>query len=264
MAAPNRYAIRDVATATFYSLVSPYNAIVTLSTLKTSGVQTKSTTVYARGGSGNAKIVGFSSDKEATITLQDAIFDNLLIAQLTGNAITTGVTTVDQIYVGTVTSTSHTITIPNKIKSITSVYLLDTDGVTNKTLLTADAAAAEGTKYSIAGQVITTAETSTMNVRVYYKADTDATAKTIKVTSDAFGGSFKLVLDCLVRDEATKADFEAQLVVFNGKVEDDWSMEFKADGDPSVIDLKVEVLKNPLNTDMWQLIIYDESLIPTS
>lgn len=263
MSAPNRYAIRDVATASFYSLVSPYNAIVTLNTLKTSGVQTKSTTVYARGGSGNAKIVGFSSDKESTITLQDAIFDNLLIAQLTGNAITAGVTTVDQIYVGT-TPAGLTLTVPNKIKSITSVYILDTDGVTNKTLLTVDSAASAGTKYSISGQVLTFADTAGTSYRIYYKADTDATAKTIKVTSDAFGGSFKLVLDCLVRDEATKADFEAQLVVFNGKVEDDWSMEFKADSDPSVLDLKVEVLKNPLNTDMWQLIIYDESLIPTS
>lgn len=264
MATPNRWAVRDVATATFYSLVSPYSAIVTLPTLKTSGVQTKSTTVYARGGSGNAKIVGFSSDKEATITLQDAIFDNLAIAQLTGNSIVTGATTVDQIYEATVTSTLHTLTVPNKIKSITSVYLLDTDGVTPKTLLTADAAAAEGTKYSIDGQVITTAETSTMKVRVYYKSDTDATAKTISVTSDAFGGSFKLVLDCLIRDEYTKTDYAGQLVVFNGKIEDDWSLEFKADGDPSVLDMKIEVLKSSSSTDMWQLVIYDETLIPTS
>jgi len=263
MSAPNRYAIRDVATATFLSLVSPYNALFTLPTLKTSGVQTKSTSVYARGGSGNAKIVGFSSDKEATITLQDAIFSNDLIAQLTGNAITAGVTTVDQIFVGT-TPAGLTLTIPNKIKSITSVYILDTDGITNKTLLAADVAAAAGTKYSIAGQVLTFADTAGTSYRIYYKAETDATAKTIKVTSDKFGGTFRLILDCLVRDELTKADYAAQLIVFNGKVEDDWSMEFKADSDPSVLDLKIEVLKNPSTTDMWQLIIYDESLIPTS
>lgn len=49
MATPNRWAIREAAIATFYSLVSPYNAIVTLKTLKTSGVETSGETVYARG-----------------------------------------------------------------------------------------------------------------------------------------------------------------------------------------------------------------------
>jgi hypothetical protein len=30
-------------------------------------------TVYARGGRGNAKLIGFSSNRESKITLQDAI-----------------------------------------------------------------------------------------------------------------------------------------------------------------------------------------------
>lgn len=39
MASPNRYAIRDAGEATFYSLEDG-RAIVTLTTLKTSGVET--------------------------------------------------------------------------------------------------------------------------------------------------------------------------------------------------------------------------------
>lgn len=48
MATPNRFAIRDAGSATFYSLVDGH-AIVTLNTLKTSGVETSGETVYARG-----------------------------------------------------------------------------------------------------------------------------------------------------------------------------------------------------------------------
>lgn len=48
MATPNRWAIRDAGEATFFSLVD-YKAIVTLPSLKTSGVDTVGTTVYARG-----------------------------------------------------------------------------------------------------------------------------------------------------------------------------------------------------------------------
>jgi len=264
MTTPNRYAIREVAEATICSLTTPYNALATMRTLKTAGVETKSTMVYARGGRSNTKIIGFSGDKESSITLQDAIVDNTIISMLTGNAITIGVTPVDQIYEATCTASAHTLTIPNKVKSITSVYLLDTDGITNKTLLAADATAAAGTKYSISGQVVTTAETGTVVVRVYYKSDTDATAKTLKLTSDKYAGSYRLVLDCLVRDEFTKTDFAAQLIVFNAQLEDSWKLEFKPDGDPQVLDLKFEVLKNPSTVDMWQLIIYDETLIPTS
>jgi len=63
MATPNRWAIRDAGEASFFSLVDGH-VIVTLPSLKTSGVSTKGTTTYARGGRGNAKLVGFSSDRE--------------------------------------------------------------------------------------------------------------------------------------------------------------------------------------------------------
>jgi hypothetical protein len=63
MGAPNRFSILDCGEATFYNLTTG-KAIVTLKTLKTSGVETSGTTTYARGGRGNAKLVGFSSNKE--------------------------------------------------------------------------------------------------------------------------------------------------------------------------------------------------------
>src|SRR5690554_7711010 len=89
MATPNRWAIREAGEATFYDLVDGH-AIVTLTTLKTSGVETSGETVYARGGRGNAKIVGFSSNRESRINLEDAIFDNEAVAMLTGNNIIEG------------------------------------------------------------------------------------------------------------------------------------------------------------------------------
>lgn len=48
MATPNRWAIREAGEATFYDLTDGH-AIVTLTTLKTSGVETSGETVYARG-----------------------------------------------------------------------------------------------------------------------------------------------------------------------------------------------------------------------
>ena len=64
MATPNRFSVRDSGSATFYRLTGDLGAICTLSTLKTSGVETSGETVYARGGFGNPKLVGFSSNRE--------------------------------------------------------------------------------------------------------------------------------------------------------------------------------------------------------
>ena len=264
MATPNRWTIRETPYVTFSSLTSPYNALVTLRTLKTAEVDTSSETVYAQGGRGNAKLIGFSSGKTVKITLQDAIFDNIALATISGNTIATGVQPIDLIYEATISNLVTTLTLPKKIKSITSVYLLDTDGVTPKTLLAADAAASAGTKYSIAGQILTFAEASAMVARVYYKADSDATTKKISVTSSSFGGTFKLTMDCLVRDEFTKTDYAGQIIVPNAKIEDNWKISMNASGDPSMLDIPIEALKSPLNTDMWYLLVYDEGLIPAS
>ena len=132
-------------------------------------------------------------------------------------------------------------------------------------MYTVNASAVAGSKYAISGQVLTFTDTEAGDkVRVYYKSDTDATAKSVKVTSDKFGGTFRLVLDCLIRDEYTKTDYAGQLVVFNAKIEDNFKFEMSATGDPSVLDIPIEVLKDPSSTNMWELVIYDESLIPAS
>ena len=255
MATPNRWGVREAAEATFYDITSG-NGIVTLKTLKMTEIQTTGETVYSRGGRGNAKILGFSSDREATITLQDAIFDNKALAMLTGNEIAEGARELDFFFEGIVSGTD-TVTIPKSPESIVSVYLLDDDGVTNKTLLAAAASAPTIAQYSVTGSTLTFhADNQGKRVRIYYKSLTGADAKTVKVTSDRFGGIFRLVVDVLIRDEATSQDFFGQFIAPRAKIEDDFSFNFSPDGDPSVLDIPIEILKDPQSTTMWELVIY--------
>lgn len=65
MAISNRFAVHSTALVTFYDLVTG-SAITKLTTLKKADVNTSSKVVYARGGRGNPKLIGFSSDKEVT------------------------------------------------------------------------------------------------------------------------------------------------------------------------------------------------------
>jgi hypothetical protein len=229
MATPNRFAIKEAGIASFFDLTTG-KAIVTLATLKTSGVQTTGDTVYATGGRGNAKLVGFSTNRGAKITLQDAIFDNKAIAMLTGNDLVAGVKKVDKNEIQSVTSNTLTLS-KTPLGAILSVYKLNPDG-TNGTEYTLGTPASNATDYSVAGKVLTfnTGVANGTQFKVYYQVNTASDAKSMKVSSDQFGKTFRVTLDVLVVDEFTKAAFQGQLRIPNAKFEDNFDLSFAADG----------------------------------
>src|SRR5690606_21407970 len=120
MTTPNRWAIRDAGIATFYSLTTG-KPVVTLRTLKTSGLETTGETVYAQGGFGNPRLVGFSSNRQATVTLQDAIFDNKALAMLTGNDLVEGAKEVSRIETLTVSSNAAALS-KTPVGALVGVY----------------------------------------------------------------------------------------------------------------------------------------------
>ena len=244
MAAPNRWAVREAAEATFYDLTSKLPR-VTLKTLKMTEVQTTGETVYSQGGRGNAKLVGFSGNREATVTLQDAIFDNEALAMLTGNAVTSGTKTLQLVEDFVTTTASQKVTLKRTPKgSSVKVYPME-DGAM-KTALVAPAVTAKEVTIPAAGKY-----------RVYYEADvTDA--KTITVTASNFGGTFRLVCDVLIKDEETSKIFYGQFIEPKAKIEDDFTFSFSPDGDPSVLDIPLQILKDSDSDNMWELVIYGD------
>lgn len=263
MATPNRFALRDAGSFTFYRLDGNKEAVVTLNTLKTSGIETSGETVYARGGFGNAKLVGFSSNREAKITLEDAIFDVDALAMITGNEIKRSTKDIDAQDILTVDN-ANTVTLSKKIYgNPITVAVLNEDGTLGKKLEKAGSATTG--KYSITGQVITFNADVPQNtkVKVYYMTKTAVDASSIRVTTDAFGQSFRVVGDIIVRDEYTKQDFAGQIRIPCAKFEDNFSLNLASDGDPATLNLPLEILKDPTSTDMWELVIYDADEIPT-
>lgn len=260
MATPKRWAVREAANVTFFRLddkagvYAKGDPVVTLNTLKMTDVETTGETTYAQGGRGNAKLVGFSSNREARVTMQDAIFDNAALAMLTGNDIKTGAKDV-QLYEDLVLDTGKKITIQSTLALATvpgiKIYPL-TGNILGEALLPA-AFTATGKEIVITGGTVGD------RYRVYFTATTAADAQTIKVTSDKFGGTFKVVADVLVRDEDTKQDFYGQFIAYNAKVEDSFTFSFSPDGDPAVLDIPLEILKSPDSANMWEFVIYGET-----
>ena len=164
-------------------------------------------------------MVGFSSNREARINLEDAIFDNEALAMLTGNAMVTGAQEIYWNEVLTLDASLQGELSHDPVGDVLiSVYEVNADGTNGDELILT-------TDYTLLGRDITcSGHYDGDMIRVYYNAMTDATAKTVSVTSSAFGGSFKVVLDVLIRDEYTKEDFVGQLIVPNGKFEDNFEM----------------------------------------
>lgn len=259
MATIKRWAIRDAGIATFYALsnieggANEGEPIVTLPSLKTTGVETSGETVYARGGRGNAKLVGFSSNKEATIALEDALFDNEAMGMLTGNLASTGAKEVEVSEVITATAIdSLTTTKGTPLADGTFAIYEYVDGMKSGN----NVAGGGATGNDMTATVVIGTE-----YIAYYTVSTDEFASTIKVTSDAFGGTFKVVIDLIVVDSFTKADFAGQLIIPNAKFEDNFSLDLAADGDPAVLSINLEILKDPNSTDMWELVIFDEATL---
>lgn len=258
MATPNRFAIRDVGRCTFFRLDGDFGAIATLDSLKTSGVETSAETVYARGGVGNAKIVGFSSGRESKLNLEDALFTTDTLAMITGNEIQRQAKKVDYQEILVVDS-KHQVMLSKGIVDVLPITIatLYEDG-TLKERFTYAETATKGT-YSFSGQTVTFSEDikEGVKVKVFYTTETAPDAKTIRVTTDSFGKTFRVVLDVLVRDAHTKKDYAAQIRIPCAKFEDNFSFSFAADGDPATLTLPLEILKDPNSNDMWEMTIYD-------
>jgi hypothetical protein len=179
------------------------------------------------------------------------------MALLTGNAVVEEAKEIYKREVKTVATGAITLD-KTPVGDPVGVFVLNADG-SNGTELTKGTPGTNEDEFSISSKTVTVhTSLNTKNIVVYYKLNSGSSSKTIRVSADSFGGTFKLIMDVLVTDYATKALYPAQLTVFNCKIQDDWSLDFKPDSDPSVLNIPIEVLRNPTNQDMWTLTIYSE------
>ena len=94
------------------------------------------------------------------------------------------------------------------------------------------------------------------DVIVYYTYNSGATAQTFTITSDSFPSTYKIVGDTVIRNSATSLDEAFQVVINNAKVKPSFVLNFASEGDPSVFDMEIEILKEATNTKMITMIKY--------
>lgn len=225
-----KYGVKEVCDATFYALSGENKGkpVIFLDTLKTSGLETKASDVAAKGGKGNAKLVEWNHSKEASMKLQDALMSMKTLAMLNGTDIKSGDATIYKTEELTAEGAEGKVTVTLSETPLGKVMFLDAEG---KDI----AATGSGKVFTITGGK------AGDTVRAFYQFKKASGAEKITVSASKFPGYYRVIGDTVIRNADTGEDEAFQIVINKAKLKSDLKMEFKADGEPSVFDLTLEV-----------------------
>lgn len=251
----DRYGIKEVADVTFYELSNtgmPTHPVLYLDTLKVSTIEQTAEEAEARGGKGNAALIAWDYGKEINVTLEDALFSAKSMAIMFGN--------------GTVKpfdSSSKTATDANADFIMKTIQIVPTvkgedpnggkwtgpDGKQYE-MLNAKYYTAEGTAIAVASLEV--------GERYLCTFDLKATGAVIEVSGNSFPGTYYVVGDTFARSEASGNDEMFQFIIPKAKVTSENTITLEAEGDPSVFNMSLKVLR-PADGIMMKLIKYELS-----
>ena len=245
--------------------------VIYFDSLKTSGLEGASTTVYAQGGQGNPRLIGWDGDRTITLTMEDALIAPEGLAILTGANMLEGSST-KKICVHMTSQVKAVVGVDRKVTmTLPKVNDKPVDICWNKAR---GKATGSGTgyvdKYSEAdifcmkvdenGDII-----GDICVPNDVKKDTDVVINCdvndgikdgdivlvdyyvekqngyqFEITPDSFGGNFYIEGETLYRRESDGKDVPAEFIIPNGKVQSNFNIAMSNSGDPSTFTFTVD------------------------
>ena len=238
--------------------------------LKTSGLEGASTTVYAQGGWSNPRLIGWDGDRTLTLTMEDALIAPEGLAILTGANMLKGSST-KKICVH-MTSQVKAVVGPDRKVTMTlpKVNGQPVDICWNKAR---GKATGSGTGYVINAEAdifcmkvdengdiigdICVPNDVKKDADVVINCDVNDGIKDgdivlvdyyvekqdgyqFEITADTFGGNFYIEGETLYRRESDGMDMPAEFIIPNGKVQSNFNIAMSNSGDPSTFTFTVD------------------------
>ena len=250
--------------------------VLYIDTATTSSMEQASTSVYAQGGRGNARLIAWEGDKTLTFTVTDALISPVSLAMLSGAGLVKKAG--KKVHVHATTAATMTVTSGTGGTNTGEIDLTDAlmefGSITGADAITVDA----GTDAplfiiktdddgSITGQIVTAdtnitynvtegkatlripspkwnntdAITKSVNVLVdYYVIKNSESVSEIQITAADFAGSYYVEADTLFRAQATGIDMPANLTFPNVKLQSGFTITMAGTGDPSTFDFTMD------------------------
>lgn len=268
--ANGKFGAKEVLDATLYDMATG-KPVISFDSLKTSAIAVTTEKVYARGGRGNSKLLTWEINKEATMTIEDALLSPKSLELVSGMARKIGAKSIqmrqkneweeiDGIMTDKGGNYPLTCTAeglinlafaPNETAANILVYLADDDCGTAIDM--ADATLT-GTALTLGSAGIEAA--GGRNVVVYYSYMSAETAETYVIDAEHFAGAYRLVGDTVVRNASTGKDEAFQVVIPNLKWSSGLTLSFAAEGDPSVQTFECEIQREANSPTMIEMVKY--------
>ena len=245
-----RYGIKEVADVTFYHIDKttgkPDYPVLYLDTLKVSTIEQTAETADATGGKGNAKLITWDYGKDITVTLEDALFSAKSMAIMFGDGKVASTTTATAMrktimFVATAAGTEG---VPTQWKGPDKFYNINASGAT---IYKADAANPTDTVDS---------ESVIKDERYFYTFNVNTNQQKIEINANSFPGTYYVTGDTFARSEANGEDEFFQFIIHKAKVTSENTITLEAEGDPSVFNMNLTVLR-PETGPMMELVKYD-------
>ena len=257
----DRYGIKEVADVTFYKINADGSKgapVLFLDTLKVSTVEQTASSADARGGKGNPKLVSWDFGKEINVTLTDALFSPASMAIMFGDKDGVGTGNIEEkitkVAMARISANpaDTTVEIDSKEGRKTVKVLADGGATYNTTAGIVNVTDADGVDISaesFAGQ------TAGDKVFVHYEV-TPTSKKVIDINADTFPGTYYITGDTFCRSDITGEDDFFQFIIPKAKMSSENTITLEAEGDPSVFNLNLTVLR-PESGPMMQLVQYN-------
>ena len=258
----DRYGIKEVADVTFYKIESDGSRgapVLDLDTLKVSTVEQTASSADARGGKGNPKLVSWDFGKEINVNLTDALFSPASMAIMFGDKDGVGVSTEETEKITKVamarvlkTKADTTVEIDSK-EGRKTVKVLADGGATYNT--TAGIVSVTGADHEPISAENFADQTAGDKVFVHYEV-TLQSKKVIDINDDTFPCPYYITGDTFCRSDVTGEDDFFQFIIPKAKMSSENTITLEAEGDPSVFNLNLTVLR-PESGPMMQLVQYN-------
>lgn len=241
---------------TFYKLDDnghPSVPVLYLDTLKVSTIEQTADEATANGGKGNVALISWDYNKDINVTIEDALFSAKSMAIMFGDGTIAGYDN-DFIMKTEVFTASADVTGSGTDGQITAVQASGA-GWSDEYI------GPGGYKYPKINPKFFEEDndvaTSFEDGKKYFCTyDLLVKGSVIRIGADSFPGTYYVVGDTWARPQAGGEDEFFQFIIPKAKVLSENTITLEADGDPSVFNFNLHVLR-PESGDMMQLVKYD-------
>ncbi|MBO5970234.1 MAG: hypothetical protein J6S14_17275 [Clostridia bacterium] len=266
MSANEKFGMKEVLNVVLYDMETG-KPVIQFDSLKNSSINVTAEKVHARGGWGNPKLVTWEFNKEATMTVEDALLSPKSFELVSGLATSTGAQEIPMRQTNEYESVAN-----GGVKNKGDIYPLKVkEGKITLAYEPADAAKLFVYEYaddcgtplevSVSGKEVTlTGVEDGTRVVAYYDFLSSASTKTFTIDANTFSGTYKLMGDTVVRNKETGKDEAFKVVIPNIKWSSAFSFNLTADGEPATQSFECDIMKPSDSSIMIQMYKYNEEI----